>query len=41
VIRLNTADLAMRHGWDFTITALKYRLTCRNCGARPRQIRIV
>jgi hypothetical protein len=40
-IKLNTARLAAVYGAAFTIAALKYRLTCRNCGARPRQIRIV
>lgn len=35
-IKLNTARYA-----ELTIAELKHRLTRRNCGARPRQIRIV
>lgn len=38
--RLNTDRIAAVYGADFTIAELKHRLTCRNCGARPRQIRI-
>jgi hypothetical protein len=40
-VKLNTAQLSRKYGADFTIAALRYRLTCRNCGARPRDIRIV
>jgi len=40
-IRLNAARLAAIYGPQFTIAELKHRLTCRNCNARPRQIRIV
>jgi hypothetical protein len=40
-VTLNTAQLGRRYGADLTIAALKSRLTCRNCGARPREIRIV
>ena len=40
-VKLNTAQLSRRYGAELTIAALKYRLTCRTCGARPRQIRIV
>jgi C4-type Zn-finger protein len=40
-VKLNTAQIGRRYGRELTIAALKYRLTCRNCGARPREIRIV
>ena len=40
-IRLSTKRLAALYGAELTIAELKHRLTCRNCGARPRQIRIV
>ena len=40
-IKLNGARLAAIYGAELTIAELKHRLTCRNCGARPRQIRIV
>ena len=40
-VELNTTRLSRRYGAELTIAALKYRLTCRNCGARPREIRIV
>jgi hypothetical protein len=40
-VKLNTSQLGRKYGSDFTIAALRYRLTCRYCGARPRDIRIV
>ena len=40
-VKLNTGQLSRRYGAELTIAALKYGLTCRNCGARPRDIRIV
>jgi len=40
-IRLDAARLGAVHGPQLSIAELKHRLTCRNCGARPRQIRIV
>ena len=39
-VRLNPARLAAAYGAAFTIAELRHRLTCRSCGARPRQIRI-
>lgn len=38
---LNTRRLIALYGADLTLASLKYRLTCRVCRARPRQIRIV
>jgi hypothetical protein len=40
-VKLNSAQLSRKYGAELAIAALKYRLTCRNCGARPREIRIV
>jgi hypothetical protein len=40
-VKLNTAQLSRKYGAELTIAALRYRLTCRNCGGRPRDIRIV
>jgi len=40
-IKLSTARYIALYGAELTIKALKHRLTCRNCGARPLQIRIV
>ena len=40
-VKLSTKQLSRTYGAEFTIAALRYRLTCRNCGARPRDIRIV
>ena len=39
--RLSTHQLVAVYGADFTISELKGRLSCRNCGDRPREIRIV
>jgi hypothetical protein len=39
-IRLNTQRLAAMYGTELTLAEFKYRLTCRECGARPRQVRI-
>lgn len=40
-VQLNAARLAALYGAEFTIAELRHRLTCHNCRARPRQIRIV
>jgi hypothetical protein len=39
--RLNTARLVAVNGGELAIADLKRRLTCRKCGDRPREIRIV
>src|SRR5688572_31482432 len=37
-VKLSTAQLSRKYGAEFTIAELRHRLTCRNCGARPRDI---
>ena len=38
---LKTHQLIAVYGAEFAIADLKRRLTCRKCGDRPREIRIV
>ena len=38
---LRPHQLVAVYGGEFTIAELKRRLTCRKCGERPREIRIV
>jgi hypothetical protein len=40
-VKLDPARLAAMYGQRFSIAELKLRLTCRSCGERTRQIRIV
>jgi hypothetical protein len=40
-VKLNPSRLAAMYGQRFSIAELKHRLTCRSCGERTREIRIV
>lgn len=40
-VQLDTKRLMARYGRGLTISALRHRLTCSHCKARPRCIRIV